>query len=65
MTQKNKKSLTAPVNSNPKIACPKTYEFRAMTYTGCGFLIQNQLVRSANVFGRTDFFNLGLIICSK
>jgi hypothetical protein len=28
MTQKNKKSLTAPVSSNPEIACPKTYEFQ-------------------------------------
>ena len=32
MTQKNKKSLTAPVSSNPEIACPKTYELRLPTY---------------------------------
>jgi hypothetical protein len=32
MTQKNKKSLTAPGSSNLEIACPKTYEFRLLLF---------------------------------
>ncbi len=47
--------MTKGIASGRFLACPKTYEFRAITYTGCGLLIQKELERSANVFGRTDF----------
>ena len=53
MTQKNKKSLTAPVSSNPEIACPKTYEIGSLAERPFNWLNSNNIKRRGIVFGQS------------